>query len=169
MRLATCLAGLALAGSALACRPSPSVPPDRQALVTAHLQGDYSEVLHWCPRMLYETTIDRQVTDWCVYGLPAAMRLSLDSAAANEFVHNMCVDPPSGMTKGSDDFRAYYVREVARWVALPLRAQKLERNLDAAVDASLTDFSAACEIDPATAREGLETTIASGRGAERSR
>ena len=92
------------------------------------MQGHYDQVVFWCPVILEAPGADPEISDWCLFGYPAALRLSLDTAGAGGFMHSVCVDV-SGAPRGDENFRVFYVREVARWIALPMRLQKQDAAL----------------------------------------
>ncbi|MCA9701519.1 MAG: hypothetical protein KC431_28625 [Myxococcales bacterium] len=155
---------LASAATSAACHRSSSKPPTHDELINAHLEGHYQEVLRWCPVMFDDPGSDARLAEWCLYGLPAAMRLTMDTKSAHDFVRTVCVDEPTGRVQGSQEFREYYVREASRWVALALRAQGRVETLGGALDSTMNDFSEACEVDAAVVAEGIDTKITSKAG-----
>src|SRR5262245_21531100 len=122
------------------------------------MQGKYEEVLRWCPVILEAPGADPEISDWCLFGYPAALRLSLDTAGARGFMRSACLDV-TGKPRGDEQFRVFYVREVARWFALPMRLQKQEVALPRAVAATVEDFSKICLVDPEVVRAGLDTKL----------
>ncbi|NVB37624.1 hypothetical protein G6O69_07255 [Pseudenhygromyxa sp. WMMC2535] len=159
--------GLPAIFAALACAAPRSRPPRHDELVQDHLDGDYHAVTYWCPQSLDDPGADPALADWCMYGLPAAMYLSLDSEAAMDFMRSVCLDTPSGQVQGSQEFRVFYVRETVRWIALPLRAQRQESALFRGVQAAVLDFSAACRVDPLVVSAKIDTTIERQRPRQR--
>lgn len=133
-------------------------PPTHEQLVNDHMQGKYDEVLHWCPVILDAPGADPRLSDWCLFGYPAALRLSLDTPGALGFMRSACTDV-TGKPQGDEEFRVFYVREVARWFALPMRLQKQDAALPRAVRATIDDFSEVCLVDPERVLEGLDTTL----------
>lgn len=133
-------------------------PPTHEQLVNHHMQGDYAEVLRWCPRILDDRGAEPSLSDWCLFGYPAALRLSLDSARAELFMRTVCTDM-AGAAQGDEAFRVFYVREVARWFALPMRLQKQDAQLDRAVYSTVAEFSAVCQVDPEAVYAGLDTQL----------
>lgn len=155
---------LACAAASAACHRASSRPPTHDELINAHLEGDYQEVLRWCPVMFDDPDSDARLSEWCLYGLPAAMRLAMDTKSAHDFVRTVCVDEPTGRVQGSQEFREYYVREASRWVALALRAQGRVETLGGALESTMADFSEACEVDAAVVAEGIDTQIGNQLG-----
>jgi hypothetical protein len=133
-------------------------PPTHEQLVNHHMQGNYAEVLHWCPVILEASGADPRLSDWCLFGYPAALRLSLDTPGALGFMRSVCTDV-TGEPRGDEEFRVFYVREVARWFALPMRLQKQDVALPRAVRATVHDFSKVCLVDPERVQAGLDTTL----------
>jgi hypothetical protein len=70
----------------------------------------------------------------------------------------VCTDV-TGKARGDEQFRVFYVREVARWFALPMRLQKQDIALPRAVRATVDDFSKVCLVDPEVVLSGLDTTL----------
>ena len=122
------------------------------------MQGNYAEVVRWCPLIIDAPGADPRLSDWCLFGYPAALRLSLDTPAALAFVRSVCTDL-SGKARGHADFRVFYVREVTRWVALPMRLQKQDAVLSRAVRATMQDYGEICQVDPEVVRAGLDTSL----------
>jgi hypothetical protein len=122
------------------------------------MQGDYGEVVRWCPVILDAPGADPRLSDWCLFGYPAALRLSLDTHRAQGFVRSVCTDL-AGEPRGDEEFRVFYVREVTRWFALPMRLQKQDATLPRAVRATVADFSEVCLVDPEVVRAGLDTSL----------
>jgi hypothetical protein len=149
------LSTLLLLGCASARTPR---PPTHEQLVNHHMQGKYDEVVRWCPVILDAQGADPRLSDWCLFGYPAALRLSLDTTAALGFVRSVCTDV-TGEARGDENFRVFYVREVTRWVALPMRLQKQDVALPRAVNATVHDYSEVCLVDPQAVRAGLDTTL----------
>jgi hypothetical protein len=114
--------------------------------------------LRWCPVILDDGGADPRLSDWCLFGYPAALRLSLDTPSAMGFMRSVCTDM-TGKPRGDEDFRVFYVREVARWFALPMRWQKQDVALPRAVRATVHDFSEVCLVDPERVRAGLDTEL----------
>lgn len=154
--------GLGLAVAACAA-PGRSRPPGHEALVNEHMLGNYEAVLRWCPVILEDPGADPAQSDWCLFGYPAALRLALDSENALGFVRSMCTDL-AGQPRGDEEFRVFYVREVARWLALPMRMQKRDATLARAVRSSIEDFSEVCRVTPAAVLVGLDTQLPTRRG-----
>lgn len=136
----------------------PPRPPTHEELVNHHMQGKYDEVLRWCPLILDDAGSNPRLSDWCLFGYPAALRLSLDTPSALGFMRSVCTDM-TGKPQGDEDFRVFYVREVARWFALPMRYQKQDVALPRAVRATVQDFSKVCLVDPERVQAGLETEL----------
>lgn len=149
---------LALAGLLGCAASTSSQPPNHEALVNEHMKGNYAEVLRWCPMILDDPGADPVQSDWCLFGYPAALRLSLDTDSALLFMRTVCTDL-AGHAVGKQSFREFYVREVARWFALPMRLQNQDALLPRAVEATVADFSAACLVDPETVGRGLDTRL----------
>jgi hypothetical protein len=144
------LAGLAIGLLLLAgcTNPRATQPPDLDGLVNSHLDGRYEEVLRWCPHYLAEPLSEPRATDWCLYGLPAAMWLTLDTAGALDMLGVVCTDVPTGKLRGTDEFRSYYASEVVRWFAMPLRLQKRDELLVQARAEVVEQVSELCGLDP---------------------
>jgi hypothetical protein len=123
-------------------------PPTFDDLVSSHLDGDYEQVLYWCPAYLDEPHAEPRLSDWCLYGLPAAMWLAFDSERALGMMRAVCTDVPTGQLRGNQEFRMYYAGEVVRWFALSLRAQRREVTLVRARDSMVEQVSAVCGVDP---------------------
>lgn len=123
-------------------------PPSRERLITAHLEGRYETVLEWCPTYLADALNQPRLSDWCLYGLPAAMWLADDSEHALTFVRVVCTDIPTGRLRGDDEFRTHYASEVVRWVAMSLRAQDHEPRLVALRPAMIEQISETCGTNP---------------------
>ncbi len=154
------LRSLVLTALALGCRPSESAePPGFEGLVNGFLEGDYALVMRRCPVELGESGIDPALSEWCLIGLPAARRLALDTRGARAFVEAVCLDAPTGRPRGEVGLREFYVREIARWLGLALRAQGREATLNEAVDATVVEFSALCRVEAGAVRQGLDTQI----------
>lgn len=132
--------------------------PTHEQLVTDHLRGNYEQVLRWCPVILEDRGAEPGLSDWCLFGYPAALRLSLDTTHALEFMRTVCTDV-TGRPRGDEDFRVFYVREVARWFALPMRWQKQDKALPRAVGATVDDFARVCRVSPRRVHHGLDTKI----------
>lgn len=132
--------------------------PTHEQLVTDHLRGNYEQVLRWCPVILEDRGAEPGLSDWCLFGYPAALRLSLDTTHALEFVRTVCTDV-TGQPRGDEAFRLFYVREVARWFALPMRWQKQDKALPRAVGATVDDFASVCRVSPRRVHHGLDTKI----------
>ena len=141
-----------------------SRPPTHDELVVDHMRGDYAEVLHWCPVILGDRGADPALSDWCLFGYPAALRLTLDTEQALHFMGMVCTDVTSG-SLADPAFRTFYVREVARWVALPMRHQRQSRALARGLRATVEAFSEACELDPELVYVDLDTEIPTRRDA----
>ena len=163
LRHVTLSLGLALLASACANQRTGSRAPDHEALVNAHMRGDYGEVLDWCPVLLEDPGADPAVSDWCLFGYPAALRLALDNEAAVVFMRTACTDL-TGKVVGDEDFRVFFVREVARWLALPLRHQGLDATLPRAVRSVVQEFSGICQVEADAVARGLDTQIRPRRG-----
>lgn len=149
----------------LACRPKDrTVAPSHDELVTDHMQGRYVEVLRWCPRIVEDAGADPAQSDWCLFGYPAALWLNLETKASLAFVRSVCTDL-SGSARGHAEFRIFYVREVVRWYALPLRLGGEDRALMRALPATVEVLSAACFVDPAAVHSGLDTELPTRREA----
>jgi hypothetical protein len=132
------------------CRASSTTtPPTLDDLVGAHLDGNYEEVLYWCPLYLDEPLEQPRLSDWCLYGLPAAMWLSFDTTRAIDMLRAVCTDVPTGTLRGDEQFRMYYVGEVVRWFALPLRIQKRDEILVRSRGSMVEQVSDVCGLDPA--------------------
>jgi hypothetical protein len=138
-------------------------PPGHEALVNAHMQGNYEQVLRWCPVILEDSGADPAQSDWCLFGYPAALRLALDSEGALGFMRSVCTDL-AGHPSGDEAFRVFYVREVARWFALPMRMQKRDATLPRALRSTVNEFSEVCLVDPEAVRVGLDTHLPTRRG-----
>jgi hypothetical protein len=150
---------LLLALTLIGCAGSrPAKPPTHEALVNLHMQGKYDEVLRWCPVILEDSGADPRLSDWCLFGYPAALRLSLDTPSALGFMRSVCTDV-TGKPRGDEDFRVFYVRQVARWFALPMRLQKQDVALPRAVQATVLEFSEVCLVDPERVHAGLDTEL----------
>lgn len=157
-------AAITMSMLAASCRGGETNAPDLEALINAHLEGDYDRVLRWCPTILDDRELGDEATrDWCMVVVPAAMRLSRDTVRAQQFVEAVCVDAPTGRAKGSEGFRTHYVREIARWVGLAMRAQRREDQLNAAVESTTLALSPACRVDPGDVALGIDTEILRGR------
>lgn len=139
-----------------------SRPPTHAELVVDHMQGDYAEVLRWCPVILGDRGADPAVSDWCLFGYPAALRLTLDTDEALSFMRLVCTDMTTG-SLAEPSFRRFYVREVARWYALPMRMQREDRALARGLPATVEAFSGACEVDPTLVYVTLDTKLPSHR------
>ncbi|PRP89944.1 hypothetical protein ENSA5_69450 [Enhygromyxa salina] len=158
---------LILAIALLGCAPGrPSRPPTHEELVVDHMEGDYGEVLRWCPVILDDPGADEPRADWCLFGYPAALRLALETERALAFVRSVCTDM-TGRPDGDEDFRTFYVREVARWFALPLRLQRQDEGLTRALRGAVTDFSEVCQVDAQEVYFGLDTELPRRRDAGR--
>lgn len=138
---------------------SATQPPTLDDLVGSHLDGNYEQVLYWCPLYLDEPLEQPRLSDWCLYGLPAAMWLSFDSTRALDMLRAVCMDVPSGTLRGDEQFRMYYAGEVVRWFALSLRAQKRETLLVRARDSMVDQISAVCGLDPNVVVLASEATL----------
>lgn len=123
-------------------------PPTFDDLVSSHLDGDYEQVIYWCPAYLDEPHAEPRLSEWCLYGLPAAMWLAFDSERALGMLRAVCTDVPTGQLRGNQEFRMYYAGEVVRWFALSLRAQRREVTLARARDSMVEQVSAVCGLDP---------------------
>ncbi|PRQ06594.1 hypothetical protein ENSA7_36970 [Enhygromyxa salina] len=142
------LLGVIAAGNTAGCaRGAASRPPTHEELVTDHMQGDYAEVLRWCPVILGDRGADPAQSDWCLFGYPAALRLTLDAERARSFMGRVCTDA-SGGSPADPAFRVAYVREVARWYALPMRMQGQDSALARGFGVTVQALSAACSVDP---------------------
>ncbi len=128
--------------------PSKTNPPSFDGLISAHLDGDYEQVLYWCPAYLDSPVEQPRLSEWCLYGLPAAMWLAFDSTRALDMLRAVCTDVPTGELRGSEQFRMYYAGEVVRWFALPLRAQRRDELLLRSRDAMVEQVSKVCGLDP---------------------
>jgi hypothetical protein len=172
MRLSpTLVAGLsrliiALVGAnVLGCASDrPSRPPTHDELVVDHMQGNYAEVLRWCPVILGDRGADPAQSDWCLFGYPAALRLTLATEQALNFMGMVCTDVASG-SLADEAFRSFYVREVARWYALPMRLQRQERALARGLRSTVEAFSEACKVDPELVSVDLNTELPTRRDA----
>jgi hypothetical protein len=154
------LLGAALLLMLAGCRSASTTdPPTLDDLVGAHLEGDYERVLYWCPVYLEEPTVQPRLSDWCLYGLPAAMWLSFDTTRALGMLRAVCTDVPTGRLRGDEEFRMYYAGEVVRWFALPLRAQKREATLVRARDSMVEQISEVCGLDPGVVFLASEATL----------
>lgn len=149
---------LALAASGCAHRV-PSEPPGFEALIEAHLHGHYDDVITWCPAYLDDPNSQPRLADWCLYGLPAAMWLSLDQDAALDIMRVVCTDVSSGALRGDDRFRTYYAGEVVRWVALPLRVQGQTSALAVGPGVVIEYASEICGADPRLVALASDSTI----------
>lgn len=146
-----------LAALCLACSPSAgSRPPTHEELVTHHLQGDYAEVIAWCPVVLENGDSSPALANWCMFGYPAALRLSLDAQASLTFVRTVCRDV-TGQPKGELKFREFFVEEASRWVALPMRMQDRMQEMQRGLDATISDFAEVCAVEPAPIRRQIDT------------
>ncbi len=123
------------------------------------MRGDYQDVLHWCPIIMRDADSDPRLSDWCMFGLPAAMWLSTDFERALGVARTVCVDAPTGRVRASEEFRRFYVSEIVRWISLPMRAQKRDDDLLPQQVAALETFGKACEVDPAETGLMVDTTI----------
>lgn len=142
----------------------PSRPPTHDELVVEHMQGNYAEVLRWCPLILADRGADPALSDWCLFGYPAALRLTLDTEQALTFMTRVCTDAKRpGLA--DESFRSFYVREVARWVALPMRLQRQERALARGLRATVEAFGGACQVNPELVYLQLDTELRTRRGA----
>ncbi len=121
--------------------------PTLDELVDEHLEGNYEQVLYWCPAYLEDPSSQPRLSDWCLYGLPAAMWLSFDTTRAVAMLRAVCTDVPSGQLRGNQQFRMYYASEVVRWFALPLRAQRRDELLARARASMVEQVSAVCGLD----------------------
>lgn len=149
----------------LGCAPRPrSEVPSHDELVTDHMSGRYAEVVRWCPQILDDSGADPAQSDWCLFGYPAALRLSLDSEGALAFVRSVCRDL-TGAARGDREFRAFYAGEVARWLALPMRLQRQDAALERALPLAIQEIGAACLVDPAELEGGLDTRLPTRREA----
>lgn len=137
----------------------PLEPPGLEALVEAHLQGHYGDVIAWCPAYLDDPSASPRLADWCLYGLPAAMWLSLDQDAALALMRVVCTDIPSGRLRGDDHFRTYYAGEVVRWFSLPLRVQGQQSALVVGTRVVVEQASAICGADPRLVAVAGDSTI----------
>jgi hypothetical protein len=148
------LAGLVIGWLLLTgCETSTSMatrPPSLDGLVNAHLDGRYEEVLRWCPLHLAEPLSEPRASDWCLYGLPAAMWLAFDTTGALAMLRAVCTDVPTGKLRGNEEFRSYYAIEVVRWFAMPLRMQRREELLLRARGEVVEQVSEVCGLDPRT-------------------
>ncbi|KIG15658.1 hypothetical protein DB30_05406 [Enhygromyxa salina] len=161
--VAAALIGVAFAGTTAACaRPPATNPPTHEALVTEHMQGNYAAVLRWCPMILADRGADPAQSSWCLFGYPAALRLTLDTEQALKFIGRVCTDTSSAAL-ADPGFRTSYVREVARWYALPMRLQRQDRALARGLPATVAAFSEACQVDPVLVSTGLDTALPTRR------
>jgi hypothetical protein len=148
-----------MGGNTLGCASArDSRPPTHDELVVEHMQGNYAAVLRWCPVVLADPGADPAQSDWCLFGYPAALRLSLDTERSLSFMTMVCTDRTSG-SLADPAFRIFYVREVARWYALPLRLQRQERALARGLRPTLEAFSGACSVDPELVLVDLDTAL----------
>lgn len=122
-------------------------PPTLDGLVNSHLDGRYEEVLRWCPMHLAEPMSEPRASDWCLYGLPAAMWLAFDTTGALDMLRVVCTDVPTGLLRGSEEFRSYYATEVVRWFSMPLRMQKREELLLRSRGEVVEQVSKVCGLD----------------------
>lgn len=158
------LASLIGAGSFGCARERASRPPTHDELVIEHMQGNYAEVLRWCPVILGDRGADPAQSDWCLFGYPAALRLTLNTEQALRFMGMVCTDMTGG-SLADPAFRSFYVREVARWYALPMRLQRQKRALARGLPGAVEAFSEACKVDPALVLVELDTELPSRRDA----
>lgn len=143
----------------LGCHPgSGSRPPTHKELVNLHLDGHYSHVIAWCPVVLEDSGAAPALSDWCMFAYPAAMRLALDTKGAVGFIRAVCQDI-TGEPKGDLDFREFYVGQAARWVALPLRVQGRDQQIERALSATVAEFSHVCAVEANKVRSGIDTRI----------
>ena len=150
--------------ASLGCRVGQTQVPSHDELVTDHMQGRYAEVLRWCPEIVEDIGADPAQSDWCLFGYPAATWLSRDREAALAFMRNVCTDL-AGSPRGDASFRIFYVGEVARWYALPLRMQNRDKALERVLRATIEQLSAVCFVDPEEVERGLDTKLPTRREA----
>jgi hypothetical protein len=141
-----------------------SSPPTHDELVVDHMQGNYEAVLRWCPVILGDRGADPALSDWCLFGYPAALRLTLATEQALNFMEMACTDVARA-SLADEAFRTFYVREVARWYALPMRLQRQENALARGLGPTVEAFSEACKVDPELVYADLNTTLPTRRKA----
>ena len=134
------------------------VQPTHDELVLDHMRGRYVEVLRWCPRIVEDAGADPAQSDWCLFGYPAALWLNFETKASVAFVRTVCTDL-TGSPRGEESFRRFYVGEVVRWYALPLRLEGEDEALMRSLPATVELLSAACFVDPAQVNANLDTEL----------